>query len=101
MPSESDGQAAMQTPHCTQRPASITARSSSQNQTFPGASSISFISSRMAKAELIPPPPNQWLEHHLRSVPPPPAHGEGGGGGGGHVVESSSAARRSASAAPI
>ena len=33
----------MQTPHCTQRPASITARSSSQNQTLPGASSMSFI----------------------------------------------------------
>ena len=40
----------MQTPHCTQRPASITARSSSQNQTLPGASSMSFISSRIAKA---------------------------------------------------
>src|SRR3954447_8594854 len=43
IPSESEGQAAMQAPHSMQRPASMTARSSSQNQTLPGASSMSFI----------------------------------------------------------
>src|SRR5215203_4478690 len=42
---ESVGQAATHTPHCTQRSASMTPCSRSQNQTLPGASSISFISS--------------------------------------------------------
>src|SRR5215213_11042706 len=82
MPSESDGQAAMQTPHCTQRPASITARSNSQNQTLPGASSMLFISSRTAKAAVIAPPGIPWLDYHLGSCfPPLPAHWERGVGG--------------------
>src|SRR4051794_18570061 len=57
IPMESVGHAATQTPHCTQRSASMTAFSSSQNQTFPGASSMSFISSRMSKPDtaLLPP----------------------------------------------
>src|SRR5215210_3741818 len=49
MPMESVGQAATHTPHCTQRSASITAFSRSQNQTLPGASSMSFIISLMSK----------------------------------------------------
>ena len=50
------GQAATQTPHWTQRSASMTASSSSQNQTLPGASSMSFISSRILKPAMSRPP---------------------------------------------
>src|SRR4029450_8536649 len=39
--------AAMQAPHWTQRSASMTAASSYQNQSLPGASSMSLISSRI------------------------------------------------------
>src|ERR671917_2660233 len=49
MPMESVGQAATQTPHCTHLSASMTDFSRSQNQTFPGASSMSFINSRISK----------------------------------------------------
>src|SRR5918998_2581857 len=49
IPIESVGQAATHTPHCTQRSASITAFSKSQNQTLPGASSVSFMSSLISK----------------------------------------------------
>src|ERR687893_1268124 len=52
MPMESVGHAATHTPHCTQRSASMTALSRSQNQTFPGASSMSFISSLMSKPDI-------------------------------------------------
>src|SRR5829696_824120 len=48
-PMESVGQAATHTPHCTHLSASMTAFSRSQNQTLPGASSMSFISSLMSK----------------------------------------------------
>src|SRR5215210_4715036 len=64
IPIESVGQAATHTPHCTQRSASMTAFSRSQNQTFPGASSMSFIISRMSKpATLLPP------DRHRRAAP--------------------------------
>src|ERR687889_2645163 len=53
IPIESVGQAATHTPHCTQRSASITAFSKSQNQTLPGASSMSFIISLMSKPATI------------------------------------------------
>src|ERR671922_1718110 len=53
MPIESVGHAATHTPHCTHLSASMTAFSRSQNQTFPGASSISFINSRMSKPATI------------------------------------------------
>src|SRR5215210_341479 len=64
IPIESVGHAATHTPHCTQRSASMTAFSRSQNQTFPGASSMSFIISRMSKpATLLPP------DRHRRATP--------------------------------
>src|SRR3712207_3049540 len=47
-PIESVGQAATHTPHCTHLSASMTDFSRSQNQTFPGASSMSFINSRIS-----------------------------------------------------
>jgi hypothetical protein len=53
IPMESVGHAATHTPHCTQRSASMTACSRSQNQTFPGASSISFIMSLMSKPAMV------------------------------------------------
>src|SRR5918994_6086075 len=53
IPMESDGQAATHTPHCTHRSASMTAFSRSQNQTFPGASSMSFIISLISKPATI------------------------------------------------
>src|SRR5215217_2631958 len=56
MPIESVGQAATHTPQCTQRSASITAFSRSQNQTLPGASSTSFIISLMSKPATIDQP---------------------------------------------
>src|ERR671933_1840725 len=51
IPMESVGQAATHTPHWTHLSASMTAFSRSQNQTFPGASSISFMKSRMSKPD--------------------------------------------------
>src|SRR5918912_2523370 len=56
MPMESVGQTATHTPHCTHLSASMTACSRSQNQTLPGASSMSFISSRMSKPATLPTP---------------------------------------------
>src|SRR5919206_2198736 len=49
IPMESVGHAATHTPHWTHLSASMTDFSRSQNQTFPGASSMSFIKSRMSK----------------------------------------------------
>ena len=46
MPIELDGQTATQVPHWMQRSASMTAASSSQNQTLPDGSGMPFISSR-------------------------------------------------------
>src|SRR4249919_2964562 len=53
---ESLGQAAIQAPHWTQRSASMTASSSSQNQSLPGASSMPFISSRILYPAMSGPP---------------------------------------------
>ena len=74
MPMESVGQAATHTPHCTQRSASITAFSRSQNQTFPGASSMSFIMSLMSKPAITRTPRSDRLPQRLAQlgVPLPP-----------------------------
>src|SRR5918998_991642 len=69
-PMESVGQAATHTPHRTHLSASMTAFSRSQNQTFPGASSMSFINSRMSKPAMpLTSPAGDYRDETAQSFP--------------------------------